>query len=232
MHVPVWGGSATYVMKRQRTKSALKTSFLQITTLCLLMVMTVQNGSFVPLARNHTTLNVLLLKLSNTFKPKDDHLLAPSMSVKVQKVPRVKRVNPLHPPHLTRSVKWVTKRVTYGELVLLSYTMKKKFSKKGKGGKVHQTPEEKRDAMSHKNKRNQQWKEEKMEEAKQLWEANKDKPPKERLSMRAIASQLKLLKTTVIERLSGRRKGEGHIAGGNRKARVLTDGKSGSSRSK
>ena len=151
-----------YVMKRQRTKSALKTSFLQITTLCLLMVMTVRNGSFVPLARNHTTLNVLLLKLSNTFKPRDGHLLAPSMRVKVQKVPRVKRVNPLYPPQLTRSVKWVTKRVTYGKLVLLSYTMKKKFSKKGKGGKVHQTPEEKRDAMSHKNKRNQQWKEEKM----------------------------------------------------------------------
>ena len=71
-----------------------------------------------------------------------------------------------------------------------------------------------------------------MEEAKQLWEANKDKPPKERLSMRAIASQLKLPKTTVIERLPGRRKGEGHIAGGNRKGRVLTDGKSGSSGSK
>ena len=103
--------------------------------------------------------------------------------------------------------------------------MKKKFSKKGKGGKIHLTPEEKKDAMSHKNKKNQQWKEELIEEAKVLWEANKTKPPKEQLSMRAIATKLNLPKTTVIERLSGRRKGEGHIAGGKRKARVLMDGK-------
>ena len=79
--------------------------------------------------------------------------------------------------------------------------------------------------MSHKNKKNQQWKEELIEEAKVLWEANKTKPPKEQLSMRAIAAKLNLPKTTVIERLSGRRKGEGHIAGGKRKARVIMDGK-------
>ena len=102
---------------------------------------------------------------------------------------------------------------------------KQKFSKKGKGGKVHMTPEEKRDAISHKNKKNQQWKEEKIEEAKQLWKANDEKDPKEKLSMRAIARKLKLPKTRVIKRLSGRCQGEGHIAGGKRKARVLTDGK-------
>ena len=56
-----------------------------------------------------------------------------------------------------------------------------------------------------------------------LWAANEGKPPKEQL--RAIARQLGLPKTTVIELLSGRRVGEGHIAGGKRKARVLTDGK-------
>ena len=58
--------------------------------------------------------------------------------------------------------------------------------------------------MLHKNKKNQQWKEELIEEAKVLWEVNKEKPAKEQLSMRAIASKLKLPKTTVIERLSGR----------------------------
>ena len=79
--------------------------------------------------------------------------------------------------------------------------------------------------MSHKNQRNQQWDEKLIGQAKEMWDANKDKPPKERLSMRAIAGILKLPKTTVIERLSGRRQGEGHIAGGKRKARVLTDGK-------
>ena len=56
-----------------------------------------------------------------------------------------------------------------------------------------------------------------------LWAANEGKPPKEQL--RAIAKQLGLPKTTVIELLSGRRVEEGHIAGGKRKARVLTDGK-------
>ena len=79
--------------------------------------------------------------------------------------------------------------------------------------------------MSHKNQKNQRWKEEKIEEAEVLWAANEGKPPKEQLSMRAIAKQLGLPKTTVIEWLSGRRVGEGHIAGGKRKARVLTDSK-------
>ena len=79
--------------------------------------------------------------------------------------------------------------------------------------------------MSHKNQKNQRWKEEKIEEAKVLWAANEGKPPKELLSMRAIAKQLGLPKTTVIEWLSGKRVGEGHIAGGKRKARELTDGK-------
>ena len=100
-----------------------------------------------------------------------------------------------------------------------------KFSRKGKKGKVLQTPQEKRDAMSHKNQKNQQWKEEDMAKAQELWDANKHKDPKDQLSKRAIARKLQLPKTTVIERLSGRRVGEGHIAGGKRKARVLTDGK-------
>ena len=79
--------------------------------------------------------------------------------------------------------------------------------------------------MSHKTQKNQRWKEEKIEEAKVLWAANEGKLPKDQLSMRAIAKQLGLPKTTVIEWLSGRRVGEGHIAGGKRKARVLMDGK-------
>ena len=41
-----------------------------------------------------------------------------------------------------------------------------------------------------------------------LWAANEGKPPKEQLSMRAIAKQLGLPKTTVLEWLSGRRVGE------------------------
>ena len=60
-----------------------------------------------------------------------------------------------------------------------------------------------------------------MDKAEQLWAQNDSLPPKQRLSMRAIAATLELLKNTVIERLSGRRKGHGHIAGGKRKGRVL-----------
>ena len=63
-----------------------------------------------------------------------------------------------------------------------------------------------------------------MDKVEELWEANKTKAKKDQLSMRAIAHQLNLPKTTVIERLSERRKGHGHIAGGKRQARVLTKG--------
>ena len=42
--------------------------------------------------------------------------------------------------------------------------------------------------------------------------------------MRAIARMVELPKTTVIERLSQHGVGHGHIAGGQRKGRVLTEG--------
>ena len=223
MHMPLIAlvGSASYAMKRPRTKLVLKSSFWLTTMLFSLTALTAQSGCFVPAVRSHTTLNVSLLTVNNRYKSKDGPSLALSMNVRV---PKVKRVNPSR--STTRVTKRVTKQVTYDKLLSHFSTMvKQKFSKKGKGGKVHMTPEEKRDAMSHKNKHNQQWKEEKIEEAKQLWKANDEKDPKDRLSMRAIAKKLKLPKTTVLERLSGRCQGEGHIAGGKRKARVLTDSK-------
>ena len=42
--------------------------------------------------------------------------------------------------------------------------------------------------------------------------------------MRAIAKKVGISKTTVIERLSGRRQGSGHIAGGARKSRIMSKG--------
>ena len=205
MHMPLIPlvGSASYAMKRPRTKLASKSSFWLTTMLFSLTALMAQNGSFAPAVRSHTTLNVSLLTVNNRYKSKDGPLLALSMNVRV---PKVKRVNPSRStPQVT---KWVTKQVTYDELLSHFSTMaKQKFLKKGKGGKVHMTPEEKRDAMSHKNKKNQQWKEEKIEEANQLWKANDEKDPKEKLSMRAIARKLKLPKTTVIKRLSGRCQG-------------------------
>ena len=142
-------GSASYAMKRPRTKLASKSSFRLTTMLFSLTALTAQNGCFLPAVRSHTTLNVSLLTVNNRYKSKDGPSLALSMNVRV---PKVKWVN------LSRSTpqvtKQVTKWVTYNELLSHFSTMvKQKFSKKGKGGKVHITPEEKRDAMSHKNKK-------------------------------------------------------------------------------
>ena len=79
-------------------------------------------------------------------------------------------------------------------------------------------------ASSHKGQKNQKWKVEQMEKAEALWKKNAELPPDKRLSMRAIAREVGIGKTTIIERLSGRRKGMGHIAGGNRRGQVLMKG--------
>ena len=147
MHKPVIAlvGSASYAMKRPRTKLALKSSFWLTTMLFSLTALTAQNGCFVPALRSHTTLNVSLLTVNNRYKAKDGPSLALSINVRV---PKVKWVNP------SRSTPWVTKWVTYNELLSrFSTIVKQKFLKKGKGGNVHKTPEEKGDAMSHKNQK-------------------------------------------------------------------------------
>ena len=101
---------------------------------------------------------------------------------------------------------------------------KEKFSKKSRSGKAKLTPQEKKDNMSHIGKRNQQWKAAKIQEAQNLWAQNANLPPDKQLSMRAIAKRVGIGKTTVIERLSGRRQGSRHIAGGARKLRVMLKG--------
>ena len=128
MLVPALAGSAIYVRKRLRIKSALRSSFWLMTLSFSLMVLTGANGCFVPPARRHTISNVLLMKVNNTSKPVDGLLPVHSMNVRV---PNFKWVN------LTRS----TKRVTYVKL-LTDYcsTMKQKFSKKGKGERSSKPP--------------------------------------------------------------------------------------------
>ena len=226
MLVIALAGSASYVTKRPRIRLAWKTSFWLMVTLFLQTVLTVRNGSFAQPVRRHTTSNVSVVKLKNRSMPKDGPLPALLMSAKGIMVKRVTQPSSIGPITKTRSVNRVTKRVTIFGLSFSSHKMKKKFSKKGKGGKVIRTPEEKKKASSHAGQRLQQWKEEQMQEAERLWQLNDTLPPKERLSMRAIAKKVKIGKTTVIERLSGRRKGAGHIAGGQRQARVLSTGES------
>ena len=101
---------------------------------------------------------------------------------------------------------------------------KEKFLKKSRSGKAKLMPQEKRDNMSHIGKRNQQWKAAKMQEAMDLWAQNDNLPPNKQLSMRTIAKRVGIDKTMVIERLSGRCKGSGHIAGGARKSRIMSKG--------
>ena len=121
--------------------------------------------------------------------------------------------------------KLVIKQVILTEIILDRKMAKSKFLKKGKGGKVLRTPEERRLASSHKGKKNQQWKVTQMEKTEALWKKNDELPPEKKLSMRAIARAVGIGKTTIIERLSGQCKGLGHITGGNGKARVMTGGK-------
>ena len=60
-----------------------------------------------------------------------------------------------------------------------------------------------------------------------LWEANKNKPPKEKLSKLAISKRTGIPYTTVCERLSGCCGGgrRGKIAGGKHQLKVLDEGK-------
>ena len=129
MHMPVIAlvGSASYAMKRPRTKLASKSSFWLTTMLFSLTALTARNGCFVPAVRSHTTLNVSLLTVNNRYKSKDGPSLALSMNVRV---PKVKRVNP------SRSTPRVTKWVAYDELLSHFSTMVNKSSqRKGKVGR-------------------------------------------------------------------------------------------------
>ena len=153
----------------------------------------------------HTTFNVSPLSQSNRSMPKDGHSPVHLMNVKEKQIKRV--TNP-------RSINRVIKQVTIFGLPFNFYSMKQKFSTKGKDGQVLKTPEQRKKVSSHVGQKLQKWKEEDMKEAERLWALNDTLPPKERLSMRAIAAKVGIGKTTVIERLSGRHKGEGHTAGG------------------
>ena len=209
MPVPALDGSVSSVMERLTIKLVFRTSFWLITMLFSLTVLTAQNGCFVRAARRHTTFNVSPLSQSNRSMPKDGHSPVHLMNVKEKQIKWV--TNP-------RSINWVTNQVTkwvtiFG-LPFDFYSMKQKFSMKGKGGKVLKTPEEWKKASSHAGQKLQKWKEEDMKEAERLWALNDTLPPKERLSMRAIAAKVGIGKRTVIESLSGRCKGKGHITGG------------------
>ena len=120
---------------------------------------------------------------------------------------------------LKRVIKWVT----FSFLVVRQKTTKQKI-RRAKDGRVI-TPHKK--ASAGEGSKEQLWKVEKLEEAFNLWEKNKELPPKEKLSMNKISKMTHIPYTTLNERLTGRRGGgrRGKIAGGKWTAKVLKVGK-------
>ena len=212
----VLAGSALSVVLKLKTNWELRSSSWVTEKLSSLTTLMDQNGSFAQPAKCAIISPVSPPIQSNRLNLKAGHLSAPIISAMPGHIKWVTHKETRSANRVTK-LKLVTKRAILTELLLSRNMAKKKFSMKGKGGKVLRTPEDRKLASSHKGQKNQKWKVEQMEKAEALWKANDDLPPDKRLSMRAIARQVGIGKTTIIERLSGRRKGTGHIASGSRK---------------
>ena len=173
-------------------------------------------------AKRLTTWHVLLPKLRSKLKQKAGHLSTLLISANKQVSARSD----------TRSTKRVTifNQVTKWVIFFSAEMAKEEYSTKGwhgkKGSKKKaQTDQQKRDTMSHKGQKKSGMEGGKNGWAQELLKKIEDLPPNKKLSYRAIAKKVGIPATTTIERLSGRRKGKGHIAGGALKARVLSEGK-------
>ena len=120
-------------------------------------------------------------------------------------------------------LKWVIKWVIFSFLVVRQKTTVKKI-RRAKDGRVI-APYKK--ASAGEGSKEQQSKVEKLEEAFNLWEKNKELPTKEKLSMNKISKMTGIPYTTLNERLTGRRGGghRGKITGGKWTAKVLKAGK-------
>ena len=120
-------------------------------------------------------------------------------------------------------LKRVIKQVTFLFLVARQKTTKQKI-RRAKDSRII-APHKK--ASAGEGSKEQQWKVEKLEEEFNLWEKNKELPPKEQLSMNKISKMTGIPYTTLNERLTGRCGGgrRGKIAGGKWTAKVLKAGK-------
>ena len=120
---------------------------------------------------------------------------------------------------LKRVIRWVT--ISF--LVARQKTTQKKIRRVKDG--IIIAPHKK--ASAGEGSKEQQWKVEKLEEAFNLWEKNKELPPKQKLSMNKISKMTGIPYTTLNERLTGRRGGgrRGKIVGGKCTAKVLKAGK-------
>ena len=205
------GGNASYALLRQRTRWDLNSSIL-LMALFTLMVLMAPSGFSVRNASRHT-ISTVFTQISQI--QQNGPFYAPFWSVKS------KRVEVDLPESGVKQV--IFKRVTVSVPVVKQKVRKPKV----RHGKDGRRIGPRREASSGKNKKEQQWTQEDIDKAFDLWEANKDKPPEEQLSKRQISIDTGVPYTTVCERLSGRRGGgrRGKIAGGKRQPRVLNKGK-------
>ena len=182
-------GSASFVVLRPQTRWALKCS-TSLMVLSIQMVLTKRNGSAATNVNTLTTWTVLhMKKKQNSTSP----LSAPSMNVE--------------------NSKRVIKRVIFPFSVA-----KQKMTKKKHLGKDGRRIGKRQKASAGECSKEQLWGVADMDEVFDLWEANQNKPPKEKLSKLAISKKTGIPYTTVCERLSGHREGgrRGKIAGGKR----------------
>ena len=226
MPCPSVAGNASFATMKQKVKLALKWLGWGTNKSFTLTASMEVNGCAVMSAKRLTTWHVLLPKLRNKLKQRAGHLSALLISANQRVNDRSGQGRSTQGPKQVNIFKRVVKWVIFFSLEMTKqkYSTKGRHGKKG-GKKKAQTEQEKKDAMSHKAQRNQTWKAEKMDEAQQLLKENDNLLDNKKLSYRAIARKTGIPVTTIIERLSGKRQGKGHIAGGARKARVLGDGK-------
>ena len=161
-------------------------------------------------ARKLTTWSVLLQKKK---KASSSSFIAPLMSVGSRD--QVKRVT----PDLKLVVKWVTFPFTVVKQKITPHKIK--CDKDGR----QIAPRKKASAGA--GFKEELWDVKDLDLAFDLWEANKDKPPKEKLSKLAISKQTGIPYTTVCERLSGNHSDgkRGKIAGAKCQSKVLDEGK-------
>ena len=208
----VWkpfNGTVSFVLLRHQTRWGLKYSTLAMGS-STLMVSTKRSGCVAINAKRLTTWSVLLQKKKKT---SSSPFIAPLMSVGNRE--QVKRVTP--------GLKRVVKRVIFPFTVAKQKTTPHKIKCDKDGRWI--APRKK--ASTGEGSKEQLWSVAKLDLAFDLWEANKDKPPKEKLSKLAISKQTGIPYTTLCERLSGCRGGgkRGKIAGGKCQSKVLDEGK-------
>ena len=215
MNMPdVWkpfNGSVSFVLLRHQTRWGLKCSTLAMGS-STLMVLTKRSGC---VAINAKRLSICPVSLKRKKKISNSPSCAGSMSVGSNQ--KFKRVG----LGLKRVIKRVT--VTFSFLVARQKTTKHKI-RRAKDGRVITL---RKKASAGEGSKEQLWKAEKLEEAFNLWEKNKELPPKEKLSMNKISKMTGISYTTLNERLTGRCGGgrKGKIAGGKWTAKVLKVGK-------